>query len=135
MNQLLSVSGEGLSDDHSGKVFSARKNILRDELAEITRQALRENRSYLMEHESKEILEGIGIKTTGFLVACSENEALTMSAKIGYPVALKIVSPDVVHKTDAGGVKLNLAASDEVRRAYAEIMGTFKYQHIEGVSV
>jgi len=135
MNQLLSVSGEGLSDDHSGKVFFARENILRDELAEITRQALRENRSYLMEHESKEILEGIGIKTTGFLVARSENEALTMSAKIGYPVALKIVSPDVVHKTDAGGVKLNLAASDEVRQAYAEIMETFKYQHIEGVSV
>lgn len=51
-----------------------------------------------MEHEAKEILEGIGIRTTGFLVARSEDEVLAMSEKIGYPVVLKIVSPDVVHK-------------------------------------
>jgi acyl-CoA synthetase (NDP forming) len=90
---------------------SMRVKLLKDELAEIIHQAVRDNRSYLMEHESKEILEGIGIATTGYLVARSEDEALAMSEKIGFPVVLKIVSPDVVHKTDAGGVKLNLGTA------------------------
>lgn len=117
------------------KVSSACGGLLRDELADIIHQAVRENRSYLMEHESKEILEGIGIATTGYLVARSEDEALAMSEKIGFPVALKIVSPDIVHKTDAGGVKLNLAGAEDVRKAYREILETFKYQHIEGVTV
>ena len=137
MNQTFSVSGKsktannGTSDDSS----STRVKVLKDELAEIIHQAVRDNRSYLMEHESKEILEGIGIKTTGYLVARSEDEALSISEKIGFPVVLKIVSPDVVHKTDAGGVKLNLASAEDVRRAYREILDTFKYQHVEGVAV
>jgi acyl-CoA synthetase (NDP forming)/RimJ/RimL family protein N-acetyltransferase len=99
------------------------------------RQAVRDNRSYLMEHESKEILEGIGVATTGYLVARSEDEALAICEKIGFPVVMKIVSPDVVHKTDAGGVKLNIASTEEARRAYRDILETFKYQHIEGVAV
>ncbi|MFA5322326.1 MAG: GNAT family N-acetyltransferase [Smithella sp.] len=119
------------TDDSS----STKGNLLKEGLAEIIRQAVRDNRSYLMEHETKEILEGIGIKTTGFLVARSEDEALVMSAKIGFPIVMKIVSPDVVHKTDAGGVKLNLTNTEEVRKAYNEILETFKYQHVEGVTI
>jgi len=88
-----------------------------------------------MEHECKEILENMGITTTGFLVAGSEDEAVEMSNKLGYPVVLKIVSPDVVHKTDSGGVKLNLINGEAVRTAYREIVGAFKYQHITGVAV
>jgi len=112
-----------------------RGKLLKDELAEIIHQAVRDNRSYLMEHESKEILEGIGIATTGYLVARSEDEALSICDKIGFPVVMKIVSPDVVHKTDAGGVKLNVMNADDVRKAYRDILETFKYQHVEGVAV
>jgi len=101
----------------------------------IFEQAIRENRTYLMEHECKEILENMGIATTGFLVAGSEDEAVEMSNKLGYPVVLKIVSPDVVHKTDSGGVKLNLAGEDAVRQAYRAMVDTFKYQHIIGIAV
>ncbi|MDM7986312.1 MAG: GNAT family N-acetyltransferase [Smithella sp.] len=106
-----------------------------DELTDIIHQAVKDNRSYLMEHETKEILEGIGIKTTGFLIARSEDEALALSEKIGFPAVMKIVSPDVIHKTDAGGVKLNLNSNEDVLRAYREIIETFKYQHIEGVTI
>ena len=113
----------------------AQDKLLPDELAEMIHQAVRDNRSYLMEHESKEILEGIGIATTGYLVARSEDEALAICDKIGFPVVMKIVSPDVVHKTDAGGVKLNLTNAQAVRKAYRDILETFKYQHIEGVAV
>ena len=112
-----------------------RERVLKHELAEMFHQAVQDNRSYLMEHESKEILEGIGIPTTGFLLARSEDEALAICDKVGFPVALKIVSPDIVHKTDAGGVRLNLGDTKEVRRAYRYMLETFKYRHIEGVAV
>jgi acyl-CoA synthetase (NDP forming)/RimJ/RimL family protein N-acetyltransferase len=114
---------------------STQGKLLKDELAEIIHQAVRDNRSYLMEHESKEILEGIGIATTGYLIARSEDEALAICDKIGFPVVMKIVSPDVVHKTDAGGVKLHLMNAEDVSKAYRDILETFKYQHIEGVAV
>jgi acyl-CoA synthetase (NDP forming) len=107
----------------------------RDDINEILFQAKRENRTYLMEHECKEMLETLGIATTGYLVAGSEDEAVEMSRTIGYPVVLKVVSPDIVHKTDAGGVKLNLKNDDAVRGAYREMMQTFRYQHVIGISV
>ncbi|MFA5756683.1 MAG: acetate--CoA ligase family protein, partial [Smithellaceae bacterium] len=109
--------------------------LLSDELADIIHQAVRDNRSYLMENESKEILEGAGIATTGYLVARSEDEALALCEKIGFPVAMKIVSPDVVHKSDAGGVRLNLLSAEDVRKAYRSMVETFKYQHIEGITI
>lgn len=120
---------------HYKRNLTGQGKLTGEGLEEILFQALEENRSYLMEHESKEILEGIGIKTTGFLVAGSEDEAVAMSKNIGFPVVLKIVSPDVVHKTDAGGVRVDLANAQEVRAAYREIINTFKYQHIIGVAV
>jgi acetate---CoA ligase (ADP-forming) len=101
----------------------------------ILEQARRERRSYLMEHECKELLEGMGIATTGYLVAGSEDEATEMARRVGYPVALKIVSPDVVHKSDSGGVRLNLTHAAEVRTAYREILGSYRFQHVVGVSV
>jgi acyl-CoA synthetase (NDP forming) len=105
------------------------------EFREILEQARRENRTYLMEHECKELLEGMGIATTGCLVAGSEDEAAGMAHAVGYPVALKIVSPDVVHKSDSGGVRLNLTDPGEVREAYRDIVGAYRYQHVVGVSV
>lgn len=98
-------------------------------------QALRENRSCLMEHECKEILEGIGIQTTGGVVAASEEKAVETARSIGFPVALKIVSPDVTHKSDGGGVKLNVKNDEAVRKAYREIMEAFKHRNVIGVSV
>jgi acyl-CoA synthetase (NDP forming)/RimJ/RimL family protein N-acetyltransferase len=137
MNQVFSAleNSKATSSDNQDESSSAKDKLLKDGLAEIIHQAVRDNRSYLMEHETKEILEGIGIVTTGFLVARSEDETLALSEKIGFPVVLKIVSPDVVHKTDAGGVKLNLTCAEDVRKAYHEIIETFKYQHIEGVTI
>lgn len=102
---------------------------------EILRRARVENRSYLMEHESKRILENAGIKTTGGMVTTSEDDAVEAGRSLGYPVVLKIVSPDVVHKTDSGGVKLNLRNEEEVREAYRDILSRFQNEKIIGVSV
>jgi acyl-CoA synthetase (NDP forming) len=87
-----------------------------------------------MEHECKAILKDIGVPTTNCLVAQSEEEAIRISDAIGYPVVLKILSPEVIHKSDAGGVKLNLG-KEEVREAYNELVARFEGYNIIGVAV
>jgi acetate---CoA ligase (ADP-forming) len=109
--------------------------LLAETFREIVDQAHRSSRTYLMEHECKEILEAMGIETTGHLVAGSEDKAAEMADRLGYPIVLKIVSPDVVHKSDSGGVRLNLRRSEEVRKAYREIISGHPLQHVIGVAV
>jgi acyl-CoA synthetase (NDP forming) len=72
-------------------------------------------------------------------LAISKQEAIAISKKLGYPVALKIVSPEVTHKSDVGGVKLGLKTSKQVETAHEEILSAVKqkypYAVIDGVSV
>lgn len=92
-------------------------------------------RTYLMEHESKAVLEELGINTTSARVARSEEEAVEISQSLASPVALKVLSPDVIHKSDKGGVKLHLKDVGEVRHAYRDITQSFHDKIIEGISV
>ena len=72
-------------------------------------------------------------------LAASKEKAVSISKQIGYPVVLKIVSPDVIHKSDSGGVKLDLKTPEQVEEAYDDIMQSIKKQYpeakIQGVSV
>ncbi len=99
----------------------------------------KEGRKLLTEIESKQLLSQIGIKTVETLLAASREEAITLAQQLGFPVGLKIASPDVVHKTDAGGVKLGLTNSKAVGQAYDDIMTAinehFPQARILGVSV
>jgi acyl-CoA synthetase (NDP forming) len=106
-----------------------------EQLKEIIDQARQEGRTYLMEHESKSILESLGISTTGSRAAKSEEEAVEIFRSIGTPVALKVLSPEVVHKSDLGGVRLNLKDAMEVRRAYREIVEAYRDKKVTGISV
>jgi len=102
-------------------------------------QIQKEKRTQLNEIEAKEILKEIGIPVTETKLARTKKEALSTSKRIGFPVVLKIVSPDIIHKSDAGGVKLDLKNSTQVSKAYTEILSVVKKSHprakIEGVSV
>ena len=93
----------------------------------------------LTEVESKELVERAGIPVTRTKLARSKKEAISISKEMGFPVVLKIVSPDVVHKSDSGGVKLGLANGAQVGRAYSEIMSSVRQKYpqaaIQGVSV
>ncbi|MGB7572011.1 MAG: acetate--CoA ligase family protein, partial [Methanothrix sp.] len=102
---------------------------------EIINQAKDEARTYLMEHESKAVLESIGIATSGAQVARSEEEAVGIFQSLASPVAMKVLSSEVVHKSDAGGVRLNLKNADEVIAAYRQMEHAFSEQKMEGVSV
>ena len=81
----------------------------------------RSGRTVLTEVESKRVLSLYGIQTVDTLVARSEEEATTLARAIGFPAVLKVYSETVTHKTDVGGVKLNLADEDAVRDAYRAI--------------
>jgi acetyl-CoA synthetase (ADP-forming) len=67
-----------------------------------------------------------GIPVTKFKVASNEVEAAEFAGAIGYPVVLKIVSPDVIHKSDAGGVMVNLKTALDVKNAYNKILENVK---------
>jgi len=102
-------------------------------------KAKREGRSILTEFESKRALKQVGIPVVEARLAKSQKEAVSISQKIGFPVVLKIMSPDVIHKTDSGGVKLDLKNVSEVRNSFREIMKSVEKQYpaavIHGVSV
>jgi acyl-CoA synthetase (NDP forming) len=97
------------------------------------------SRTLLNEIESKMLLSEAGIPVIETRLATSKQEAIAISKKVGFPVALKIVSPEITHKSDVGGVKLGLKTSKQVEAAYEEILSAVKqrYPHaiIEGVSV
>jgi len=89
-------------------------------------QARKEKRNYLLEPEAKMVCMEYGIPVTRFKVAGTPEEAVKFAEGIGYPVVLKIVSPDIIHKFDVGGVLLNLKSPDEVKAAYENILKNIK---------
>jgi len=85
-----------------------------------------EGRTVLTEVESKELLKQAGIPVIETRLAKSKREAISISKELGFPVVLKVASPDIVHKSDSGGVRLGLANATQVGKAYAEIMSSIK---------
>jgi acyl-CoA synthetase (NDP forming) len=102
-------------------------------------QVKKEGRVVLTEFESKKILKQAGISVVETKLAKTQKEAVSLTRKMGFPVALKITSPDVIHKSDVGGVKLSLNNVTEVKKAYDEILKKVKKQYpnavVHGVSV
>lgn len=88
---------------------------------EVTETALRAGRTLLTEVESKQFLTAYGLPTVRTEVAKTEDDAVSQAAAIGYPVAVKLLSETITHKTDIGGVHLNLRDEDAVRKAYRAI--------------
>ncbi|MCU0567203.1 MAG: bifunctional acetate--CoA ligase family protein/GNAT family N-acetyltransferase [Oculatellaceae cyanobacterium Prado106] len=84
--------------------------------------ARQEQRTLLTEAESKQVLAAYGIPVVPTLIASSEAEAVAQAESIGYPIVLKLFSKTITHKTDVGGVQLNLRHADAVRWAYQEIL-------------
>ncbi|TFG97800.1 acetyl-CoA synthetase [Candidatus Thorarchaeota archaeon] len=106
------------------------------EAKKIFKTALEEGRTFVLEHEAKDIMKAYGIPIPAYDTAVSADEAVEKSKAIGYPVVLKILSKDVLHKSDAGGVKINLKSDDEVRKAFTEIMDNAKnYGKKKGIEV
>ena len=97
-----------------------------NQTSKIISQAKKEGRKALLEPEAKTICVEYGIPVTKFKVALNEKEAAKYADEIGYPAVLKIVSPDIIHKSDAGGVIINLKTPAEVKDAYNKILENVK---------
>jgi acetate---CoA ligase (ADP-forming) subunit beta len=93
-----------------------------NQTAKIINQSKKEGRKALLETEAKTICAEYGIPVTKFSLAKNEKEAAVQADQIGYPVVLKIVSPDIVHKTEAGGVMVNLKNAADVAAGYKKIV-------------
>lgn len=107
--------------------------------ARILSHAREEKRTVLTEIEAKEILGEAGINCSRTVLATTKAKAVSIGEEIGYPVVLKVSSVDISHKSDAGGVKVNLKSRAEVEKAYDDIMTSCTAYapeaRIEGVSV
>jgi len=107
--------------------------------SDIIAKAKKEGRVNLTEAESKSLLKDIGIVTNEAQLAASKDGAVSISKKMGYPVVLKVVSKDILHKTDVGGVKVGLGSGDDVAAAYDEIVASVKQKApqavVDGISV
>ncbi len=105
-------------------------------LLEIVRQ---EKRTILSEYESKRILSAYGIPVVQTLVAHTIEEAVEKAEELGYPVVLKLLSETITHKTDVGGVQLNLASAKQVQEAFQSIYLSVAEkkgeEHFQGVTV
>ena len=107
-----------------GKItkFNVKKNTVK----KILDNAKKEKRSALLEEEGQEILRAYGFPLPASKLAKSKKEAVAASKKIGYPVVLKIASPQIIHKSDAGGVKVNLQNAKDVENAFDTIIKNAK---------
>ena len=101
--------------------------------------AMQEHRKVLSEMESKALLSAFNIPVARTMVAHSPNEALLIAQQLGFPVAMKINSPDITHKSDAGGVMLNLRNAHEIRAAYQHMIDSVQLNRpnarVNGISI
>jgi len=115
--------------------MGAPKNYLKI----LTRNALRAKKTLLSEEDAKKLLVTYGIMATTPHLAPNADEAAIAASNIGYPVVMKIASPDITHKSDVGGVRLNLSSADAVKKAFAEMVAGVRKKvpeaKIEGVTI
>jgi acyl-CoA synthetase (NDP forming) len=106
---------------------------------EIIQKARLEGRVLLTEIESKELIRQAGVAVNETRLARSREEAISISNQLGYPVVLKIASPEIVHKSDASGVKLGVKTAEEVAKAYDDILDSIGQRYpkalIQGIAV
>jgi acetyltransferase len=95
--------------------------------------ALADNRTFLLANEGQEVMRAAGIMIPGAAIAKNIDEAVKQAEEIGYPVVMKVVSRDILHKSDAGGVALNIENKAEVLDAYEAIMRNCKAYKADAV--
>jgi acetyl-CoA synthetase (ADP-forming) len=94
--------------------------------SQLFKQVIKGGRKSLLETEAKTVCMEYGIPVTKFKLAKNETETLKFAMSIGFPIVLKIVSPDIIHKSDVGGVVVGIRNAREVRSGYRHIMDNVK---------
>ena len=101
--------------------------MMRDKaVTAVFESAKKEKRNFLYEHEAKKLFSLYGMPVTRIQVARTEEEAVKAAKKIGFPIVLKIVSPQILHKSDAGGVIVGVKDEQGIRDGYKKIIANAK---------
>lgn len=101
--------------------------VSKDEIRTLFTKVKEKGRNYVDEVEAMQVVKSYGFPIPTYKIATNEDDCVILSEQIGFPVVLKISSPDVVHKTDIGGVELNLKNAQEVRDAFQKIMQNVRH--------
>ncbi|MGA3095786.1 MAG: bifunctional acetate--CoA ligase family protein/GNAT family N-acetyltransferase [Bryobacteraceae bacterium] len=130
---------KGLYETPSLREDSAEWTPDRQAVETIIAKSRGEGRSILTEFESKNVLAAYGIPVAQTIIAATAAEAVKAAGEIGYPIVLKLYSETITHKTDVGGVQLNLGDAEAVERAFdaiqASVAAKVGVQHFQGVTV
>lgn len=129
LNHLLSVNQMRIAHSEEAPVKASASRLQERETSSLSQERFQRWRSELSsksglvdEARSKKLLEEYGIPTAMTRIARSMEEAVSNAEEIGFPVALKIVSPEISHKTDVGGVALNITDATSVRSHYEQLL-------------
>jgi acetyltransferase len=134
---FLHLSRERKNFKNSVKLKENPINIDKDKVQEIIAQAQKEKRKQLSESEAKALILAYNIPVLTSAVAASQKDIVDKAKTLRFPIAMKILSPDIMHKIDCGGVKLDIPDLESAQRAYEDIMRSVKAHHkdarIDGV--
>ena len=106
-----------------------------NEIKNIIQKAKEEHRDALLEHEAKAVLKEMGIHIPPSVLAQTKEEAVTAAESFGYPVVMKVMSPEVLHKTDERAVIIDLNSSEDVRRTFQDFKNRFQNVTVTGILV
>ncbi len=120
LSELMKFAGnqKKISKIHVTKIVGKERPAVKT----IFKKALDEKRSNLLETESRCLLKEYGISLPKAVLVHNVEEALKAADKISYPLVMKVVCPDIIHKSDAGGIKLDLKDENDVEKAFEEIL-------------
>ena len=110
-----------------------------DKIEEILKKIKSEGRDILTYEEARKVMELAEIPLNKIVIAKDLDDCIKKANEIGYPVVIKVVSKDIIHKSDAGGVKVGIKSDEELKKAYEEMLKSVKSHYpdaeIEGISV
>lgn len=113
-------------DTNSTKAHALEFSIDTTKVKSIFKTVRQQGRTNLLEEEGYEVLQAYGFPTPKSILGTTEEECIRAARDIGYPVVMKIASPDIIHKSDAGGVKVGIKNDDELRIAFRSILENAK---------
>lgn len=109
------------------------------EIKKMLEEIKKQGREVLTYEESRKIIDLAGLQLNKMALATNAEESIEKAREVGYPIALKIVSEDVIHKSDAGGVKIGIKSDEELKKSYENMMVSIKKHYptakVEGVSI
>lgn len=118
----LCVEAESNSNDTMPTVNSSAAELVNNIIA----RAIKEGRNKLLEDESLEVLRAYGIPVADYCTAVDEDDVKSCAQGLGFPLVMKVISPDIIHKSDVGGVVLNINSVDEATSAYMSILSNVR---------